>query len=65
MKVTNTLTIYEYDGEKFKSIGDSKKLIVRSIWNDRDYVVLETPDGHKMKVLEKELRAAIANTTNT
>ena len=62
MKIENKLDIYEID-EKELSIGDNRTMLVKSHWNDNDFVILET-GNISWTVLAKQLRDAIDNAIN-
>ena len=62
MKVQNEIDIYEVDGQETRI--PVPKLVVNSHWNRDSLVVLESGDM-KISVSAAQLRAAIANATNT
>lgn len=62
MTVTNTLEIYEIDGEEKHGL-DGPLLILKSHWNRDGLVVLQI-DGHEYTIDAKRLGKAISNATN-
>lgn len=64
IKVQNTVTIYEADGQECKGL-DAPALEVESHWNDEQRVVLVLPSGKRYTVAAADLRVAVHNATNT
>lgn len=62
MKVESKLSVYEVDGSE--SPFDTVHVLVRSHWNRRDFVVIETPDGHAYTVNANDLDRGTANAKN-
>lgn len=63
IKVQNTVTVYEVDGKEIGGI-NGPTLSVKSHWLRPSLVVLEV-DGKALTVVADDLRAAIANATNS
>lgn len=64
IKVENTVTIYERDGQEVKTVGDAIGLKVLSHWNRRDFIVLQLANGKAISVVASDLQKAIQNAMN-
>lgn len=60
MKVKSSIEIGEINGMRQPPLG-RPTLDVASHWNDRDLVVVITPDGTTFTVIARQLTDAIAN----
>jgi hypothetical protein len=64
LEIENRLEIYEIDGDDIGTADEDKKLIVRSHWNRREFVVIELEKDRSVTVVADDLKDAIQNATN-
>ena len=63
MAVETRVDIYETDGTRAIGLGLSA-IKVHSHWNDKDFTVIELPDGKKYTVVIRDLEMALQNARN-
>lgn len=63
MKVENKIHIYCRDGTD-TVVGEKTELIMRNVWNKKQFVELQIGDGKKIVVKSSDLIKAISNSTD-
>ncbi len=64
IEVTSVIKVYELNGKE-TAPGATANLTVMSHWNRREFVVLVLPDGSKLSITAKDMKAALENATNS